>query len=56
VTVGRLSLLSLADAAIFLLSCPVRAPEIVFDRGIWYISDPADFSGIRIFRLAWKRQ
>jgi hypothetical protein len=35
---------------------PVRAPEIVFDRGIWYISDLADFSCIRLCRLVWKRE
>ena len=33
---------------------PVKAPEIVFDQGKWYLSDLADFNGIKLFRLNWE--
>jgi len=32
---------------------PVKAPEIVCHEGEWYISDLADFQGIKLARLRW---
>ncbi|KPL11715.1 MAG: hypothetical protein AMS26_19660 [Bacteroides sp. SM23_62] len=32
---------------------PVKAPELIQLDGQWYISDIADFTGIRIYRLEW---
>lgn len=33
---------------------PVKAPEIMFENGEWFISDLADFKGIKLWRLNWK--
>ena len=33
---------------------PVKAPEILLDGDKWYISDLANFQGIRLSSLAWK--
>ncbi len=33
---------------------PVKAPEIVRNGGEWYISDLADFQGIKLARLSWR--
>ncbi len=33
---------------------PVKAPEIVRHEGKWYISDLADFQGIKLARLRWE--
>ena len=32
---------------------PVKAPEIILDEGKWYISDLADFKGIKLAELKW---
>jgi len=32
---------------------PVKAPEIVHHEGKWYISDLADFQGVKLARLRW---
>lgn len=32
---------------------PIKAPEIVLHEGKWYISDLADFQGIKLARLRW---
>ena len=32
---------------------PIKAPEIVLDAGLYYISDLADFQGIKMSKLRW---
>lgn len=33
---------------------PIKAPGIIYDEGNWYISDLADFKGIKLSRLHWE--
>lgn len=33
---------------------PIKAPELIFDEGQWYISDLADFDGIVLHELNWE--
>lgn len=33
---------------------PVWAPEIIFEDGQWYISDIADFQGVKLAKLKWQ--
>jgi beta-fructofuranosidase len=33
---------------------PIKAPEIIYHEGQWYISDLADFKGIKLARLQWE--
>lgn len=35
---------------------PVKAPEIIYNNGQYYISDLADFQGIKLARLKWKKE
>lgn len=35
---------------------PIKAPEIVFHEGEWYISRLADFQGIKVARLLWREE
>jgi hypothetical protein len=34
---------------------PLKAPELIQWKGQWYISDLADFRGIRMFKLKWEK-
>jgi hypothetical protein len=33
---------------------PIKAPELINDKGQWYISDLSDFQGIKMAKLEWK--
>lgn len=33
---------------------PVKAPEIIFENGVHYISDLADFKGVKLAQLVWR--
>lgn len=33
---------------------PIKAPELVCQAGQWYISDLADFKGIKLAKLRWE--
>ena len=33
---------------------PIKAPEVLQHEGEWFISDLADFRGIRLYRLVWE--
>jgi hypothetical protein len=44
------------DDSRLLTILPVKAPELLFHNGIWYISDLADFKGIRLHRLSWVKK
>lgn len=35
---------------------PVWAPELIYEDGQWYISDIADFQGVKLARLRWERE
>lgn len=35
---------------------PIKAPEIIRHNDEWYISDLADFTGIRMYRLRWEKE
>lgn len=41
------------DDSKLIATLPVKAPEIIYDKGQYYISDLADFQGIKIARLKW---
>jgi hypothetical protein len=41
------------DDRYLIASLPVKAPEVVFHDGQWYVSDLADFRGLMMHRLRW---
>ncbi len=43
------------DDSKLIAELPVWAPEIIFDDGQWYISDIADFKGVKMARLRWEK-
>ncbi|MFO7934450.1 MAG: hypothetical protein R6U78_10250 [Bacteroidales bacterium] len=44
------------DDSKLLTILPVKAPELLYHNGSWYISDLADFKGIRLHSLTWEKK
>jgi hypothetical protein len=44
------------DDSKLIATLPVKAPEIIYENGQYYISDLADFQGIKLARLKWKEE
>jgi hypothetical protein len=42
-----------SDDSKLITMLPVKASELIQLDGQWYISDIADFTGIRVYRLEW---
>ena len=43
------------DDAKLIATFPIKAPELILDDGQWYISDLADFQGIKLAKLRWEK-
>lgn len=44
------------DDSKLIATLQVKAPEIIYENGQYYISDLADFQGIKLARLKWKEE
>lgn len=43
------------DDSKLVATLPIKAPELLQDGGQWYISDLADFQGIKLAKMYWRR-
>ncbi|MEQ8787717.1 MAG: hypothetical protein RIC55_15545 [Pirellulaceae bacterium] len=43
------------DDSKLIATLPIKAPELIHHEGRWYISDLADFQGVKLARLNWPR-